>query len=53
MKSRTDYVRATYVEEVKAEIENYKKTKMLFEEWGDIGIELSKLKMKRNAQAQA
>lgn len=48
MKSRTDYVRPAGVEEVKEDIDNYKRAKALFEEWVELGIELSKLKMKMN-----
>jgi uncharacterized protein DUF6788 len=51
MKSRTDYVRKKSIENVKNEIENYKHAKALFEEWVDLGIELSKLKMKNISQA--
>ena len=53
MKSRTDFIRKNSVDEVKVEIENYKRAKELFEEWVDLGIELSKLKMKVKNQSQA
>ena len=46
MKSRTDYVKKKSIEDIKSEIENYKHAKAHFEEWIDLGIEMSKLKMK-------
>jgi hypothetical protein len=51
MKSRTDYIRKNSIENVKDEIENYKHAKALFDEWVGLGIELSKLKMKKISQA--
>ena len=53
MKSRTDYVRKDSIEDVKIEIENYKHAKALFEEWVNLGLELSKLKMKVKNISQA
>ena len=46
MKSRTEYVRKGCVEEVRRQIENYKRFKALTEEWVALGIEHSKLAMK-------
>ncbi len=51
MKSRTDYVKEKNIVNIKSEIDNYKHAKALFEEWIDLGIELSKLKMKDISQA--
>ena len=46
MKSKNDYVRSECVEEVQKEISAYKDFKKLTEEWIDLGIEASKLRMK-------
>jgi hypothetical protein len=46
MKSRSDYVRADAVPEVRKEIAEYKRFKKLVEEWIDLGIEASKLRSK-------
>ena len=46
MKSRTEYVARENVREVRREIANYKRFKSLSEEWGDLGIEHSRLRMK-------
>jgi hypothetical protein len=46
MRSRSDYVRADYVAEVRKEIAAYKRFKTLTEEWIDLGIEASKLRLK-------
>jgi hypothetical protein len=46
MRSRSDYVRADCVEDVRKEIAAYKHFKTLMEEWIDLGIESSKLRLK-------
>jgi ribosomal protein L29 len=46
MKSRTEYVARDCVREVRREIANYKRFKALTEQWGDLGIEQSRLRMK-------
>ena len=46
MKSRTEYVARENVREVRHEIANYKRFKALSEEWIDLGIEHSRLKIK-------
>ena len=46
MRSRSDYVRSDGVEEVQKEIASYKRFKTLMEEWIDLGIEASKLRLK-------
>ena len=43
MGSRSDYVRADCVAEVRKEIAAYKRFKALMDEWIDLGIESSKL----------
>mgnify|MGYP001600961608 CR=1 FL=1 len=45
MKSKTNYVRAHHVADVKEQIKTYKGFKMLVEKWIDLSIEHSKLKM--------
>jgi hypothetical protein len=46
MRSKSDYVRADCVAEVRKEIAAYKRFKMLMDEWIDLGIESSKLRLK-------
>ena len=46
MKSRTEYVARENLREVRREIANYKRFKALSEEWIDLGIEHSRLRMK-------
>jgi len=46
MKSRSDYVRADAVAEVRKEIAEYKRFRKLVEEWIDLGIEASKIRVK-------
>ena len=46
MKSRTDYVRAPFVEEIQQQIRDYKRFKKLVARWVDLGIEYSRLSMK-------
>jgi hypothetical protein len=45
MKSKTEYVRPHYVENLKSQIKAYKRFKELVEKWVDLSIEHSKLKM--------
>ncbi len=45
MKSRTDYVRREWATEVRKQIAASKKFKRLIDQWGDLGIEHSKLVM--------
>lgn len=45
MKSRTNYVRARHVAELKDQIRTYRKFKKLIEKWIDLSIERSKIKM--------
>jgi hypothetical protein len=46
MKSRTAYVRATFVKEVGQQIRDYNKLKQLIERWVALGIEHSQLSMR-------
>jgi len=45
MKSRTEYIRPLFVEEIKESVKSYKKFKKLVERWVDLSIEYSRLKM--------
>lgn len=46
MKSKSDYVKKDYVNEMKKQLKEYKKLKSLIEEWIELGIMKSKLMMK-------
>ena len=48
MKSKSDYVKKDYVNEMKKQLKEYKKLKSLIEEWIELGIMKSKLMMKTN-----
>ena len=45
MKSKTNYVRAPHVAELREQIKTYKRFKKLVEKWIDLSIEHSKIKM--------
>jgi hypothetical protein len=45
MKSRTDYVRGEWVEEIRRQIATHKRFKRLIDQWIDLDIERSKLTM--------
>ncbi len=45
MKSRTEYIRREWVTEVRKQIAMHKRFKHLIDQWGDLGIEHSKLIM--------
>ena len=45
MRSKSDYVRADCVPDVRRQIAAYKRFKKLIEEWVDLGIEAAKLSM--------
>lgn len=45
MKSRTNYVRAHHVAELKEQIKTYKRFRKLVEKWTDLAIEHSKTKV--------
>jgi hypothetical protein len=46
MKSRTEYVREEWVEEIRRQIATHKRFKRLIDQWIDLDIERSKLTMK-------
>ena len=46
MRSRTEYVASNAVPEIRLQVANYKRFKELSDEWIDLGIEHSRLKMK-------
>jgi hypothetical protein len=46
MKSKTEYIRPEFVEQISQQIQNYKEFKKLIEEWVTLGIQYSKLSMK-------
>ena len=46
MKSKTAYVRARFVKEVRQQIRDYKKLKKLMARWVTLGIEYSQLSMR-------
>lgn len=45
MKSRTEYVRPQFVKILKKQIANYSRFKKLMQEWVDLAIECSKIKI--------
>ena len=47
MKSRTEYVRPEYVEQLSKQISEYKRFKELVEEWIEFGIQHSKMQIDR------
>jgi hypothetical protein len=46
MRSRTEYVRPEFVDEVKQQIQTFKRFKKLVQTWTDLAIAHAKLKMK-------
>lgn len=46
MRSRTEYIARDGVPEIRRQVANYKRFKELSDEWIDLGIEHSRLKMK-------
>lgn len=46
MKSRTEYVRSRFLEELRQQIRDYTKLKRLVEKWVALGIEYSRLSMR-------
>jgi hypothetical protein len=47
MKSRTEYVRPEYVEQLSKQISEYKRFKELVEQWIELGIQHSKMQIDR------
>lgn len=50
MRSKTQYVRPQFVEEVRQQIRNYKTFKKLIEKWVALGIQYSQLSMKADTE---
>ncbi len=50
MQSKTDYVRSECLVQVRREIRDYNKLKKLTERWVSLGIEYSRLSMKRSTR---
>jgi hypothetical protein len=46
MKSKTEYVRPEFVKDLKRQVANFRKFKKLVQEWIDLAIEYSHLKLK-------
>ena len=45
MRSRTEYIRPQFVKKIRQQVKSYKEFKKLMEEWIDLGIEHSKVKI--------
>jgi len=52
MKSRTQYVRPEWVDEIQGQIEVYKRFKELIEEWINLSIEHSQTRMKQARETE-
>lgn len=52
MKSRTQYVRPEWVDEIRRQIEVYRRFKKLIEEWIDLSIEYSQTRMKHARETE-
>jgi len=46
MKSKTEYLRPEFLNDIKRQVRNYKKFKKLTDEWSSIALEQSQLKIK-------
>jgi hypothetical protein len=53
MKSRTEYVRAHCLPEIKRQVRDYKRWRKLVDKWVELGIEYSQIAMKTGAQLSA
>lgn len=53
MKSRSDYVKKGFVDEMQTQIAEYKKLKLLMEEWIELGLNKSKILMKTNVRQKS
>lgn len=53
MKSRTEYIRSEFVNEIKQQVAVYKKFKKLMEKWIDQAIDYSRLKMELAKRAKS
>jgi hypothetical protein len=52
MRSRTQYVRPEWVDEIRGQIEVYKRFKKLIEEWIELSIEYSQTRMRRAKESE-
>jgi hypothetical protein len=52
MKSRTEYVRPEFVDDLRRQVETFKRFKSLIQQWTDLAIEHSKLKMELAKRSQ-
>jgi len=52
MKSRTEYVRPEFVEELRCQIDNFKQFKTMVQQWTDLAIEHSRLKIELAKKAK-
>ena len=52
MKSRTQYVRPEWVDEIQEQIKVYKRFKKLIEEWIDLSIEYSQTRIKQAKETE-
>ena len=50
MKSRTEYVRPQFVQQVRKQIRNYKAFKKLIDKWVELGIQYSQMSMKADIE---
>jgi hypothetical protein len=50
MRSRTEYIRPEFVDEIKEQISVYKQFRKLIEEWIELAIEYSRIKMKEQVK---
>jgi len=46
MKSRTEYVKAEFVDDLRSQVETFKRFKSLVQEWTDLAIQYSQMKVK-------
>lgn len=46
MKSKTEYVRPEFLNDLRRQVKNYKKFKKLMVEWSNVALEQSRLKIK-------
>ncbi len=52
MKSRTDYVRPEFVDRIKGQIAEYKRFRMLVDEWVALALEHAKLQMAKEKRGR-
>lgn len=53
MKSRSDYVKKDFVNEMQCQINEYRKLKLLMEEWVELGLTKSRILMKTKARQKS